>query len=230
MASRCGWACGRWTGCNGRPGCGGWRRGTAPALPMFEHAEASALGPEPDVTLPAMPRAEHVVADYQTLRLSLKAHPMQFYRQSLRSQGFSSSRDLPRMRHGQRVSLAGLVLVRQKPGSAKGVCFITLVDESGVANLVIWPTLFEAYRPVIMAARLLVVHGQVQTDGKVIHVVANRLEDRTDRLAGLSDAPLPGITTRGDHPTHPLPSQVGGQAGRTHPRNVRVIPKSRDFH
>jgi error-prone DNA polymerase len=206
----------------------------APALPMFEHAEASAYGPEPDVALPAMPRAEHVVADYQTLRLSLKAHPMQFYRQSLRSQGFSASSDLARMRHGQRVSLAGLVLVRQKPGSAKGVCFITLEDESGVANLVIWPALFEAYRPVIMAARLLVVHGQVQTDGKVIHVVANRLEDRSDRLAGLSDISLPGITTRGDHPTHPLPSQVGGhvggQAGRTHPRNVRVIPKSRDFH
>ncbi len=202
----------------------------APALPIFEHAEASAYGPEPDVALPAMPRAEHVVADYQTLRLSLKAHPMQFYRQSLRSQGFSASSDLARMRHGQPVSLAGLVLVRQKPGSAKGVCFITLEDESGVANLVIWPTLFEAYRPVIMAARLLVVHGQVQTDGKVIHVVANRLEDRSDRLAGLSDISLPGITTRGDHPTHPLPSQVGGQAGRTHPRNVRVIPKSRDFH
>ena len=202
----------------------------APTLPIFEHAEASAYGPEPDVALPAMPRAEHVVADYQTLRLSLKAHPMQFYRQSLRSQGFSASSDLARMRHGQRVSLAGLVLVRQKPGSAKGVCFITLEDESGVANLVIWPTLFEAYRPVIMAARLLVVHGQVQTDGRVIHVVANRLEDRSDRLAGLSDISLPGITTRGDHPTHPLPSQVGGQAGRIHPRNVRVIPKSRDFH
>ncbi len=202
----------------------------APALPMFEHAEASAYGPEPEVILPAMPRAEHVVADYQTLRLSLKAHPMQFYRQSLRKQGFSCSSDLRRMRHGQRVSLAGLVLVRQKPGSAKGVCFITLEDESGVANLVIWPTLFNTFRPVIMAARLLVVHGQVQTDGKVIHVVANRLEDRSDRLAGLSDITLPGITTRGDHPTHPLPSQVGGQAGRTHPRNVRVIPKSRDFH
>ncbi len=202
----------------------------APALPMFEHAEASAYGPEPEVILPAMPRAEHVVADYQTLRLSLKAHPMQFYRQSLRKQGFSCSSDLRRMRHGQRVSLAGLVLVRQKPGSAKGVCFITLEDESGVANLVIWPALFKTFRPVIMAARLLVVHGQVQTDGKVIHVVANRLEDRSDRLAGLSDITLPGITTRGDHPTHPLPSQVGGQAGRTHPRNVRVIPKSRDFH
>jgi error-prone DNA polymerase len=152
---------------------------------------------------------------------------MSFYRSSLRAQGFSAAADLPNMRHGQRVSLAGLVLVRQKPGSAKGVCFITLEDEEGVANLVIWPKMFKAYRPTIMSARLLVVHGHVQTDGRVIHVVATDLQDRSDRLSGLSDMTLPEITTRGDHPTHPLPGQVGM---RGHPRNVRVIPKSRDFH
>ncbi|HIF78517.1 MAG TPA: error-prone DNA polymerase, partial [Sulfitobacter sp.] len=199
----------------------------APALPIFDHAEAAAQGPEPEVTLPVMPKAEQVVADYQTLRLSLKAHPMSFYRSSLAAQGFASARDLGRMGHGRRVKLAGLVLVRQKPGSAKGVCFITLEDECGVANLVIWPNMFKLYRPTIMAARLLVVEGRVQTDGRVIHVVADRLEDRSDRLASLSDAPMPGITTRGDHPTHPLPGQV---AMHSHPRDARVIPKSRDFH
>ncbi len=199
----------------------------APDLPIFAHAEAAAEGAEPQVQLPAMPKAEHVVADYQTLRLSLKAHPMSFYRASLRRQGFAAAADLARMRHGQRVKLAGLVLVRQKPGSAKGVCFITLEDETGVANLVIWPSMFKSYRPVIMSARLLVVHGQVQTDGRVIHVVAADLQDRTDRLTGLSEAGLPAITTRGDHPTHPLPSQVGM---RGHPRHQRIIPKSRDFH
>ena len=199
----------------------------APALPIFDHAEAAAQGPEPEVTLPVMPKAEQVVADYQTLRLSLKAHPMSFYRSSLAAQGFASARDLGRMGHGRRVKLAGLVLVRQKPGSAKGVCFITLEDECGVANLVIWPNMFKLYRPTIMAARLLVVEGRVQTDGRVIHVVADRLEDRSDRLASLSDAPMPGITTRGDHPTHPLPGQV---AMHSHPREARVIPKSRDFH
>lgn len=199
----------------------------APALPIFDHANAASHGDEPEVHLPKMPKAEHVVADYQTLRLSLKAHPMSFYRASLRKQGFTASQDLPHMHHGQRVSLAGLVLVRQKPGSAKGVCFITLEDESGVANLVIWPKMFEANRPTIMSARLLVVHGRVQTDGRVIHVVAQALQDRTERLAGLADARLPQITSRGDHPTHPLPNQVGI---RGHPRNVRVIPKSRDFH
>jgi len=181
----------------------------APALPIFDHAETAAHGPDPDVALPEMPKAEHVVADYQTLRLSLKAHPMAFFRKSLRAQGFSAASQLPSLWHGQRVSLAGLVLVRQKPGSAKGVCFITLEDEGGVANLVIWPKMFKAYRATIMSARLLVVHGRVQTDGRVIHVVANDLQDRSDRLAGLSDAPLPEITTRGDHPTHPIPGQVG---------------------
>jgi error-prone DNA polymerase len=106
------------------------------------------------------------------------------------------------------------VLVRQKPGSAKGVCFITLEDEAGVANLVIWPNMFKAYRRTVMSARLMVVHGRVQTDGRVIHIVADDLQDRSDRLRGLSDSRLPKITTRGDHPTHP----------------IRVIPKSRDFH
>ena len=200
----------------------------APSLALFEHAEAAGEGAEPEVHLPAMAQAEHVVADYQTLRLSLKAHPMAFFRSSLKQQGFASTHNLIHMGHGQRVSLAGLALVRQKPGSAKGVCFITLEDEDGVANLVIWPKLFEHYRALIMTSRLLVVHGRVQTDGRVIHVVADRLEDRTARLDTLSDEQVPSTDVRGDHINHPLPSHVGG--GRKHPRDVRVIPKSRDFH
>jgi len=153
---------------------------------------------------------------------------MSFFRSSLKAQGFASTHNLIHMGHGQRVSLAGLVLVRQKPGSAKGVCFITLEDEDGVANLVIWPKLFEQYRALIMAARLLVVQGRVQTDGRVIHVVAERLEDKTARLDTLADGRVPATNVRGDHMNHPLPAQVGG--GRKHPRDVRVIPKSRDFH
>ena len=199
----------------------------APDLPIFTQALAAPEGSEPKVHLPAMPRAEQVVADYRSLRLSLKAHPISFFRTSLKRQNFRAAQDLRRMGHGARVSLAGLVLVRQKPGSAKGVCFITLEDETGVANLVIWPKLFKHYRAVIMSARLLVVRGRVQTDGRVIHVVADQLEDCTDRLEALSRSALPSITTRGDHPTHPLPGQVGI---RRHPRDVRLIPKSRDFH
>ncbi len=199
----------------------------APSLPIFDHVEVTAHGPDPETHLPNMPKAEHVVADYQTLRLSLKAHPLAFYRASLRGQGFAAARDLPRLRHGARVSLAGLVLVRQKPGSAKGVCFITLEDETGVANLVIWPKMFKTYRRTIMSARLLVVHGRVQTDGKVIHVVADDLQDRSDRLAGLSEIELAGITRNKGQTDSLAPTQAGM---RGHPRNVRVIPKSRDFH
>ena len=119
------------------------------------------------------------------------------------------------------------MLVRQKPGSAKGVCFITLEDEGGVANLVIWPKLFERWRATIMSARLLVVHGRVQSDGRVIHVVADRLENRTGRLDALSEERVPATYARGDEVVRPVPDQVGG---RKHPRDVRVIPKSRDFH
>ena len=132
--------------------------------------------------------------------------------------------------NGARISVAGLVLVRQKPGSAKGVCFITLEDETGVANLVIWPKMFEAYRPVIMGARLLVVQGRVQSDGRVIHVVADHLENRTARLDALSEERVPPTLARGDEVTRPIPHQVGAAGGRRHPRDVRVIPKSRDFH
>ncbi len=175
----------------------------APSMPIFERAAVRGEGADPAVALPAMPASEEVVADYQTLRLSLRAHPMAFFRASLRAQGFRATSDLAASGHGARVSLAGLVLVRQKPGSAKGVCFITLEDEEGVVNLVIWPKLFATHRPAIMAARLLVAHGRVQADGQVIHLVAERLEDRSARLDALSGERLPGITTRGDHPTHP---------------------------
>ena len=199
----------------------------APALPIFEHAATRDEGTEPKVALPAMAQAEQVVADYQTLKLSLKAHPMHFFRQSLRRQGFSCTDQLPGMRHGERVSLAGLVLVRQKPGSAKGVCFITLEDEAGVANLVIWPKLFEVFRVIIMSARLLVVHGRVQTDGRVIHVVADRLENRTERLDILAEDRVPQGDVQNPPRGQPSRGQVGG---RRHPRDVRVIPKSRDFH
>jgi error-prone DNA polymerase len=199
----------------------------APPLPMFQHSNVRSEGEEEPVTLPIMAKSKEVVADYQTLRLSLKAHPLRFYRASLTQRGFTSACELPNRRHGQRVSLAGLVLVRQRPGSAKGVCFITLEDESGVANLVIWPKIFKSYRATIMGARLLVVHGRVQTDGQVIHVVTDHLEDCSDRLDRLSEVELPAIVSRGDHSTNPLAGQV---SSRRHPRDVRVIPKSRDFH
>jgi error-prone DNA polymerase len=132
------------------------------------------------------------------------------------------------MRYGRRVSLAGLVLIRQRPGSAKGVCFITLEDETGIANLVVWPDRFAAQRAIVMGARLMAVHGIVQHDEAVVHVIASRLEDDTTMLRELSEDSLPSTLSNGD----------GGGAQRTisapprmvHPRNVQCIPKSRDFH
>ena len=204
------------------------------ALPVFEAGGASPLGPDPAAALPPMPLSEEVVADYQTTRLSLRRHPMAFFRASLRAQGFAAAAEIgTRFGHGRRVRTAGLVLVRQKPGSAKGVCFVTLEDETGVMNLVIWPDRFERWRAPLMSARLMEAEGQVQSDGQVTHVVIERIADRSDRLARLSGEALPRATVRGDHPTHPIAGQVDGRAhagGNRHPRDVRVIPKSRDFH
>ena len=195
----------------------------APDLPLFS-AEADEGG-EVMFTLPQMPVCEHVVADYQTLRLSLKAHPMSFLRKSMARQGYSSARDLQTMRNGQSISMAGIVLIRQRPGSAKGVCFITLEDETGVANLVVWPKVMKAFRKAIMRSRLLEVHGMVQRDADVIHIVAQGLIDRSDALERLSNDPLDVQMANADHVLRPLPSHT-----QRHPRDVRIIPKSRDFH
>jgi error-prone DNA polymerase len=156
-------------------------------LPLFDHAAASEAGAEPQVTLPIMPLSEHVVNDYRTLRLSLKAHPMSFLRARIASEGILSCADLKRTRDGARVSVAGVVLVRQRPGSAAGVVFMTIEDETGVANSVIWPKVLERMRKVVMGARLVVVHGRVQRHEDIIHVVAERLEDRSDWLRLLDE-------------------------------------------
>jgi error-prone DNA polymerase len=156
-------------------------------LPLFDHAAASEAGAEPEVTLPTMPLSEHVVNDYRTLRLSLKAHPMSFLRAPIAREGILSCADLKRTRDGARVSVAGVVLVRQRPGSAAGVVFMTIEDETGVANSVIWPKVLEQMRKVVMGARLVVVHGRVQRHEDIIHVVAERLEDRSDWLRLLDE-------------------------------------------
>ncbi len=193
----------------------------APDLPLFTLSDTRDEGGEMAVTLPEMPQCEHVVADYQTLRLSLKAHPMSFLRASMTRQGHACARDLGRMRNGARVSLAGLVLIRQRPGSAKGVCFITIEDETGVANLVVWPKVMAQYRKIIMRAGLIHVQGIVQRDENVIHVVAHDLENRSDALERLAKDPE----------ARAGPMEQGACAPmQRHPRDVRVIPKSRDFH
>ncbi|WP_322891850.1 MULTISPECIES: error-prone DNA polymerase [unclassified Yoonia] len=196
----------------------------APDLPLF--ADTRDEGAEVRFDLPQMPVCEQVVADYQTLRLSLKAHPLSFLRRSMTRQGYRPAADLAQMRSGQPVKLAGVVLIRQRPGSAKGVCFITLEDETGVANLVVWPKVMEANRKVVMQARLIDVHGVVQRDGDVIHVVAHVLTDRSDALERLSEDRMNPPLAHADEVRRP----IGGDPRAHHPRDVRVIPKSRDFH
>ncbi len=195
----------------------------APDLPLFTDKRDE--GEEVRFDLPQMPICEHVVADYQTTRLSLKAHPMSFLRKSMGKQGYRTTAALNDMRNGQSVKLAGIVLIRQRPGSAKGVCFITLEDETGVANLVVWPKVMEAFRKVIMRARIIDVRGYVQRDEDVIHVVATHLTDRSDALERLSNDVMEPPLARADEVKKALPNSTHG-----HPRNVRVIPKSRDFH
>jgi error-prone DNA polymerase len=210
-------------------------------LPLFDHADAPEAGAEQEVTLPVMPLSEHVVNDYRTLRLSLKAHPMSFLRAHVRQARIASCADLKAMRDGAFVSVAGVVLVRQRPGSAQGVVFMTIEDETGVANSVIWPKVLERERKVVMGARLVVVHGRIQRHEDIIHVVAAKLEDRSDWLRLLTEdgEALSIALANADHVKHP-----GGEDSRErvrerghprwhprrHPRAERIIPKSRDFH
>jgi error-prone DNA polymerase len=189
-----------------------------------------------------MPLSEEVVADYQTMRLSLKAHPMSFLRAGLTERGFVCAADLKGRKYRSMIRLAGVVLIRQRPGSAKGVCFITLEDETGVANLVVWSGTMEKYRKVVMGARLIEVRGRVEADEGVIHVIAAHLADATGELHRLSEDLLRPAIAHGDHSGNNLPAspsstwQPPGPEERDcgfthgHPRDARIIPKSRDFH
>ncbi len=212
----------------------------APDLPLFRAAAVREEGAErAAVRLPAMPLSEEVVADYQTTRLSLKAHPMAFLRADLAERGFVRACDLRERKFRSMVKVAGVVLIRQRPGSAKGVTFITLEDETGVINLVVWPDLKEKLRKVVMGARLMEVRGRVEYDDAVIHVIAAHMEDATQRLHALSDDLLQAPLARADHVNTPLagrrppaPHDLAGLSPNVtgHPRDHRILPKSRDFH
>ena len=175
----------------------------AERLPLF--AGADNLQSEAPVELPPMPEGEHVVNDYRSLSLSLKAHPVSFLRQELAGQGIVEAGRLPEMRSGRRISVAGLVLVRQRPGTASGVIFATLEDETGVANVIVWPKIFERYRAAVLGARLLKVTGRLQSEQGVIHVVAERLEDFSPLLSLLSDESFgPNGLARADEVKRPV--------------------------
>ncbi len=193
------------------------RRTPPDQLPLFAFAQAAELGEEADAALPAMPLAEEVVADYQTTRLSLKAHPMQFLRARLAADGVLSCAEANAAPDGRKVIVAGIVLIRQRPGKGNAV-FITIEDESGVVNALLWTRELESQRAAVMGARMMRIEGEIQRSKEdVVHLMARRITDASALLDQLADPEraadrAPPVRTRG------------------HPRNVRVLPRSRDFH
>ena len=191
-------------------------------LPLLAPHMSDELFPEPAVALPAMPLTEHVVEDYVTTGLSLKEHPVRFFRERLSALGAMRNAALRSedLRQDMRVTVAGLVLVRQRPGTAKGVIFMTLEDETDIANIIVWPKAFEHNRRVVMSGRFLAVRGRLQRAGLVIHVVAESFVDLSGELPMLRDD---GLREGGDLFA---PKFSGGQ----HPVDTQLLLKSRDFH
>jgi error-prone DNA polymerase len=185
---------------------------TAPRGPLF----AGQPRPHPDAELPLMSQGEQVVADYRNTGLSLRTHPCALLREQLTAAGVSPCVEAIRSRDGSRLRLAGIVTVRQRPGTAKGTIFITIEDETGIANIIVWPALVQRFRHHIINATLLIVEGRLQrSEEGVIHVTAERLADRSrwiSALDGPADAHLPQRRSPG------------------HPRSERIVQKSRDFH
>ena len=207
---------------------GGWevRRLPPKQLPLFAALDAPELGLEADMDLPAMPLSEEVVADYQTSRLSLKGHPVQFLRARLARQGVLTCAQTNAAKDGTRVRAAGVVLIRQRPGKGNAV-FITIEDETGITNALLWSRDMELQRRAVMAARLMIIEGVVERSKEnVAHLMAKRVIDASEMLNQLAAACPEKLSP-------PLSAGVangGPDVPRGHPRNTRVLPRSRDFH
>ena len=175
--------------------------GEAP-LPLFAVADEredafSPEGVEPTVALTPMTDGREVVEDYRTTQLSLRAHPLSFLREELARRGVKPCSDLMTVRDGSRIEVAGVVLVRQKPGSAKGVLFITIEDETGVGQGILWPDRFEAQRRTVMSAAMVGLRGRIQREGEVIHVIIERVVDYADLLRRIGDMDFEARTWAG---------------------------------
>jgi error-prone DNA polymerase len=208
-------------------------------LPLFAAAD-DGRAPQPEIVEPPMslmptPAGRNVVEDYASVGLTLRQHPVTFLRSELRPRGIRPCVDLLASRDGQRVSVAGLVLVRQRPGTATGVIFITIEDETSIANLVVWSTLFDRQRRIVLTASMVGCRGRVQREGDVVHVVAEHLEDLSDllRSVGKRQQSFPVPHGRGDGVTHqngPDPREAGGDAtGRRsmdRGKGIRVLTRS----
>ena len=215
-------------------------------LPLFAAAAARETDPVPEVDEPAvmlrpMTAGSEVVEDYGHVGLTLRSHPIAFLRADLHTRRIISCTDAMQARDGRWLEAAGLVLVRQRPGSAKGVMFITLEDETGIANLVVWPQTFEKFRRSVMTASMLAVRGRIQREGEVVHLVAYQLTDLSAELAsvGARDAVFPLSHGRGDQVTHggagPDPRELPPKGLRTRDIYIpdlhidTIKPRTRDF-
>ena len=208
----------------------------ADTLPLFEAAGRVETEADIEAGLPKMLPGEEVIHDYSTLSFSLKGHPLQFIRPLLEARRVTRSDQLLQVKPGTRIEVAGLVLVRQRPGTASGVIFATLEDETGIANIVIWPKVFEANRKTLLGARMLAVSGQLQREGLVVHIIAEHLTDMTSHLLDLANGQDIGnrVLARGDE------GRSGPQPGRD--RNAiqeierarreayAALPGGRNFH
>jgi error-prone DNA polymerase len=173
-------------------------------LPLFDNAPAEPDA-EPEVALAAMTAGRQVVEDYRSVGLSLRRHPVSFLRRDLIARRIVRCADLMTIRDGKRIEVAGIILVRQRPGSAHGVLFVTIEDETGHANLILWPSVFERQRRLILSASMIACRGKLQREGEVIHVIAEHLTDLSDLLRSVGerdDKPFPLPHGRGDEARH----------------------------
>ena len=176
--------------------------GEAP-LPLFQAADEreagfSPEGIEPPTILRPMTDGREVVEDYRATQLSLRAHPLSFLRDELDDMGIVRCADLRHIRDGRNIEVAGVILVRQRPGSAKGVLFVTIEDETGIANAILWPDRFEIYRRQVMAASMIAIRGRLQKEGEVIHVIADRIADHDAMLRSIGRTGFTVAPGRGD--------------------------------
>ncbi|TIM63070.1 MAG: error-prone DNA polymerase, partial [Mesorhizobium sp.] len=174
---------------------------------------------EPALTLRPMTAGREVVEDYGHIGLTLRNHPLSFLRADLARRRIVTCRDAMQARDGRWLEAAGLVLVRQRPGSAKGVMFLTMEDETGAANVVVWVKVFEKFRRVLLSSSMLAVRGKIQREGEVVHLVAHSLTDLSGELAsvGNRETPFPLPYGRGDEAHHGGP----GLDPRSMPKGLR---------
>jgi error-prone DNA polymerase len=203
-------------------------------LPLFAAADRSETGREPEVRLRPMTEGREVVEDYSAIRLSLRDHPVSFLRAELDRLGITRCADLARVKDGAKILVAGLVLIRQRPGKGN-VTFITIEDETGIANIILWHRKFEAQRRIVMSAAMIGVRGTVQREGDVIHVVTDRLDDHSALLDTIGRTNFPNRRKRVDEASGSLSDPYGKARGRSHapsslvePETIRI--KSRNFH